>query len=206
MTLLQGGAPDFGTIHVRYIPDALCLELKSVKFYLWSFRNDGIFYERAVNRILDDLAAVREAALDGGRGRLQRARRHQVGDHRAARQAPGIVPLQRTLTCRIMPCAMCERPSRTLGLKQRSRYSPGVKSTDTNARWSGRIVATPPSCFAGRRTALRVEPGEEILERLPRIETHEGDLVRLRARVQEEEGVAAGCDRRRSGESEIDRR
>jgi 7-cyano-7-deazaguanine reductase len=42
---------------VTYIPGELCLELKSVKLYFWSFRNDGIFYERAVNRILDDLAA-----------------------------------------------------------------------------------------------------------------------------------------------------
>lgn len=57
LTLLQGGAPDFGTIYVTYIPGKLCLELKSVKLYFWSFRNDGIFYERAVNRILDDLAA-----------------------------------------------------------------------------------------------------------------------------------------------------
>jgi 7-cyano-7-deazaguanine reductase len=57
LTLLQGGAPDFGTIHVTYVPAEHCLELKSVKLYLWSFRNDGIFYERAVNRILDDLAA-----------------------------------------------------------------------------------------------------------------------------------------------------
>jgi len=57
LTLLQGGAPDFGTIVVTYIPGDLCLELKSVKLYFWSFRNDGIFYERAVNRILDDLAA-----------------------------------------------------------------------------------------------------------------------------------------------------
>jgi len=55
---LQGGAPDFGTIHIRYAPGAVCLELKSVKLYLWSFRNDGIFYERAVNTILDDLAAA----------------------------------------------------------------------------------------------------------------------------------------------------
>lgn len=55
---LQGGAPDFGTIHIRYVPGAACLELKSVKLYLWSFRNDGIFYERAVNTILDDLAAA----------------------------------------------------------------------------------------------------------------------------------------------------
>jgi len=52
---LGGGAPDFGTIHITYIPDEVCLELKSLKLYLWSYRNDGIFYERAVNRILDDL-------------------------------------------------------------------------------------------------------------------------------------------------------
>jgi 7-cyano-7-deazaguanine reductase len=57
LTLLQGGAPDFGTIIITYVPDALCVELKSLKLYLWSFRNDGIFYERVVNRILDDLSA-----------------------------------------------------------------------------------------------------------------------------------------------------
>ena len=55
---LQGGAPDFGTIHITYCPAEQCLELKSLKLYLWSFRNDGIFYERAVNRILDDLVAA----------------------------------------------------------------------------------------------------------------------------------------------------
>jgi 7-cyano-7-deazaguanine reductase len=55
---LEGGAPDFGTILIAYVPDRLCLELKSLKLYLWSFRNDGIFYERAVNRILDDLSAA----------------------------------------------------------------------------------------------------------------------------------------------------
>ena len=55
LELLRGGAPDFGTIRIRYVPAAVCLELKSLKLYLWSFRNDGIFYERAVNRILDDL-------------------------------------------------------------------------------------------------------------------------------------------------------
>ncbi len=57
LELLKGGAPDFGTIRITYIPSAECLELKSLKLYLWSFRNDGIFYERAVNRILDDLSA-----------------------------------------------------------------------------------------------------------------------------------------------------
>jgi 7-cyano-7-deazaguanine reductase len=56
LDLLKGGAPDFGTMLITYRPDALCVELKSLKLYLWSYRNDGIFYERAVNRILDDLA------------------------------------------------------------------------------------------------------------------------------------------------------
>lgn len=55
---LQGGAPDFGTIRITYVPAEQCLELKSLKLYLWSYRNDGIFYERATNRILDDLVAV----------------------------------------------------------------------------------------------------------------------------------------------------
>ena len=55
---LEGGAPDFATMHINYIPGELCVELKSLKLYLWSFRNDGIFYERAVNRILDDLVAA----------------------------------------------------------------------------------------------------------------------------------------------------
>lgn len=55
---LEGGAPDFGTIVVSYVPNRSCVELKSLKLYLWSFRNDGIFYERAVNTILDDLARV----------------------------------------------------------------------------------------------------------------------------------------------------
>ncbi len=55
---LRGGAPDFGTIRISYVPAERCIELKSLKLYLWSFRNDGIFYERAVNRILDDLSAA----------------------------------------------------------------------------------------------------------------------------------------------------
>ena len=58
LALLQGGAPDFATINITYTPAAVCVELKSLKLYLWSFRNDGIFYERVVNRILDDLVAA----------------------------------------------------------------------------------------------------------------------------------------------------
>jgi 7-cyano-7-deazaguanine reductase len=49
------GHPDFATIHLRYVADATCLELKSLKLYYQSFRNRGIFYEEVTNRILDDL-------------------------------------------------------------------------------------------------------------------------------------------------------
>src|SRR3954453_14042223 len=48
------GQPDFGTITYTYTPDALCVELKSLKLYLQRFRNEGIFYETVVNRLLDD--------------------------------------------------------------------------------------------------------------------------------------------------------
>lgn len=49
------GLPDFGTIRIQYTPDARCIELKSLKYYLLEFRNRGIFYEHATNQILDDL-------------------------------------------------------------------------------------------------------------------------------------------------------
>ena len=52
------GQPDFGTITIRYQPDRLCLELKSLKLYIHGYRNLGIFYENAVNRILRDVVKV----------------------------------------------------------------------------------------------------------------------------------------------------
>ncbi len=52
------GQPDFGTLTFTYVPAAKCVELKSLKLYLQQFRNEGIFYEHATNRILDDLVAV----------------------------------------------------------------------------------------------------------------------------------------------------
>jgi len=52
------GQPDFGHITIRYIPDTLCVESKSLKLYLFSFRNHGTFHEEVVNRILDDLVAT----------------------------------------------------------------------------------------------------------------------------------------------------
>lgn len=50
--------PDFGVITLRYLPDRLCVELKSFKYYILAYRNLGIFYENAVNRILDDVVAA----------------------------------------------------------------------------------------------------------------------------------------------------
>jgi 7-cyano-7-deazaguanine reductase len=52
------GQPDFATIVVKYVPDRLCVEMKSLKLYFFSYRNKGIFYESVVNTILDDLVAV----------------------------------------------------------------------------------------------------------------------------------------------------
>jgi len=49
------GLPDFGTVTIHYLPDKRCLELKSLKYYILAYRNLGIFYENAVNRILDDV-------------------------------------------------------------------------------------------------------------------------------------------------------
>jgi 7-cyano-7-deazaguanine reductase len=51
------GQPDFATIELAYIPDELCIELKSLKLYYYSFRDQGIFYEGVVNRLLDELQA-----------------------------------------------------------------------------------------------------------------------------------------------------
>ena len=50
--------PDFGTVTIRYVPEELCIELKSLKYYLLGYRNLGIFYENAINRILKDLVAA----------------------------------------------------------------------------------------------------------------------------------------------------
>ena len=54
----MSGQPDFATIQIVYVPDALCVELKSLKLYLWSFRDDGAFHEAVTNQILADLVAA----------------------------------------------------------------------------------------------------------------------------------------------------
>jgi 7-cyano-7-deazaguanine reductase len=58
------GQPDFATIRIRYVPAERCVELKSLKLYLWSFRDQGTFHEAVTNRILDDLVrALQPKAL-----------------------------------------------------------------------------------------------------------------------------------------------
>jgi 7-cyano-7-deazaguanine reductase len=52
------GLPDFGEIRISYVPDAACIELKSLKYYMIEFRNKGIFYEAVTNQILDDLVGA----------------------------------------------------------------------------------------------------------------------------------------------------
>lgn len=62
------GQPDFAMLEIRYVPDHLCVELKSLKLYLWSFRDEGHFHEAVVNRILDDLVravAPRRMRVEG---------------------------------------------------------------------------------------------------------------------------------------------
>lgn len=54
------GQPDFALMTLSYVPDRLCIELKSLKLYLWSFRDEGHFHEAVTNRILDDLVAACE--------------------------------------------------------------------------------------------------------------------------------------------------
>jgi len=52
------GQPDFATLHLEYVPDAKCIELKSLKLYIWSYRDEGAFHEAVTNRILDDLVQL----------------------------------------------------------------------------------------------------------------------------------------------------
>ncbi len=79
------GHPDFGHVTLRFIPDQTCVELKSLKLYYQSFRNEGIYYEAVTNRIADDLAAAMkprwmEVVTDWkGRGGIRSTIRVEVG-------------------------------------------------------------------------------------------------------------------------------
>ena len=91
------GQPDFATLKLEYVPDQLCVELKSLKLYLWSFRDRGCFHEAVTNRILDDLVRatlprfMRLSADFGVRGGIYT---RVVAEHRAPNwEAPGKVEL-----------------------------------------------------------------------------------------------------------------
>ena len=73
------GQPDFATIRITYVPDRHLVELKSIKLYVWSYRDEGAFHEDVTNRILDDFVAVAAPALHRSDRRLERPRRHQDG-------------------------------------------------------------------------------------------------------------------------------
>ena len=68
------GQPDFATLELEYVPDQLCVELKSLKLYIWSFRDRGAFHEAVTNEILAHLAGAPGAALHAPDGRIQRPR------------------------------------------------------------------------------------------------------------------------------------
>jgi 7-cyano-7-deazaguanine reductase len=80
------GQPDFATLHLEYIPEALCVELKSLKLYIWSYRDEGAFHEAVTNRILDDLVRatdprfMRLTAEFNVRGGIYT---HVIAEHRA---------------------------------------------------------------------------------------------------------------------------
>ena len=90
------GQPDFATIEIQYVPDQLCLELKALKLYFWSYRDVGAFHEAVTNRILDDLKNtisprfMRLSARFNVRGGLYTT---VIAEHRSAEwePTPGIV-------------------------------------------------------------------------------------------------------------------
>lgn len=85
------GQPDFATLRISYVPDQRCVELKSLKLYLWSYRDEGAFHERVVNQIADDLIQAlqpRALRIEGAffvRGGIGTT---VVVDHKAAGRVP----------------------------------------------------------------------------------------------------------------------
>ena len=73
------GQPDFGTLTIEYCPDKTCIELKSLKYYMQSFRNKGIFYEALTNEILDDLDISLSTQMDETHVQFYASRRYLNG-------------------------------------------------------------------------------------------------------------------------------
>jgi 7-cyano-7-deazaguanine reductase len=89
------GQPDFATLYLEYVAEKACVELKSLKLYIWSYRNEGAFHEAVTNRILDDLVAalaprfMRLSAVWNVRGGIYT---HVVAEHRATGWAGTLPP------------------------------------------------------------------------------------------------------------------
>ena len=77
------GQPDFATLELEYVPDRLCVELKSLKLYIWSFRDRGAYHEAVTNEILATLVSALEPRYHAPGGALQRSRGHH--HHRGGR-------------------------------------------------------------------------------------------------------------------------
>ena len=90
------GLPDFGEIRITYVPDLLCVELKSLKYYLVEFRNKGIFYEQVTNQILDDLVQTlqpRQMTVTGDfsvRGGIKTVVKAEYPGKRQRAESPGL--------------------------------------------------------------------------------------------------------------------
>lgn len=85
------GQPDFATLRIRYTPDRLCVELKSLKLYIWAFRDEGHFHEAVTNRILDDLVRLldpKEITVVGDFGVRGGIHTVVTATHRKAPEAP----------------------------------------------------------------------------------------------------------------------
>ena len=80
------GQPDFAHFTIEMVCDKLCVELKSLKLYFWSYRDVGAFHEKVTNKILDDIVAATQAALRSHHRALERARRHLHQRRRRASQ------------------------------------------------------------------------------------------------------------------------
>ena len=87
------GQPDFATLYIDYVPDARCVELKSLKLYVWSFREEGAFHEAVTNRILDDLVnatAPRYMKLTAEFGVRGGIYTNVIAEHRDPKWAPPV--------------------------------------------------------------------------------------------------------------------
>ena len=132
------GQPDFGTIVVHYVPERLCVELKSLKLYLWSFRNEGHYFEQVTNQILDDLvraigprrmSVIGRFNVRGGITTTVVARHGTPGPGEAAGRTPGAARAARASGGAVGGEAPSGRAGR--GAAKRRRLTPATGTRKT---------------------------------------------------------------------------